>query len=334
MRRLNLLRAYRSPDCWENHQLSCIEDAVTTFKNAKGLADVASIAPLLPGSSLFNQMVKTDLQSEQLALQHRPSVTSLDSVYESLSFPVHWPQGTTILVDIINPDQWCMNALRETVALLLEDNQSNTEIETLLVLQPLQLTELQNMFASFPLRVQSLHSDWCNVAQMLAYYRGASHSVFINTTRAADAAFCNIPNTLICNQPFIDSQETNALWRVLADSSTSQVMCEVPVSCGVNLPLVPIIDNRMGDLQSALCESNGDSTDDWLAEYMVAAELNSPVIHGEAGWRKSVQKIIDTRISLRRKGQKLQEDPKQFCVDSKNPLLRALGRLLPSRVAA
>ena len=279
-------------------------------------------------------MVKTDLQAEQLAVQSTPAVTSLDPVYESLSFPAPWPQGTTILLDINHPDPWCMNSLREHVAFLLEDEHSNSAIDTLLVLQPHQLTELQNMFASFPLRVQSLHPDWCNVAQLLGNYRAALHTVFINTTRAADAAFCNIPNTLICSQPFIESQETNALWRVLADSSTSQVFCEVPVSCCTDLPVVQIIDNRMGDLQSALCGSAADKTGDWLGEYRVMAELNSPVIHGEAGWRKSVQKIIDFRISLRRKGQKLQEDPKQFCVDSKNPLLRALGRLLPSRVVA
>ena len=108
----------------------------------------------------------------------------------------------------------------------------------------------------------------------------------------------------------------------------------MPLDQDHELPRVSLIDNRLGDLRSALTQSTAGQDDDWLAEYMVAAELNKPVIHEEDGFRKKVQAITDARISLRRKGQKLQEDPKQFCVDSKNPVLRAIGRLLPSRVAA
>lgn len=334
MRGLNLLRACRSPDCWKRHQLSCIEDAVSAMDGKIANDSVSSIDPLIPGSRLYNQLLKIDHRAAPLALKCQPSVSSLDPVYESLSYPMQWPQGSTILVDINDPDQWCIDTLRETIDKLLNNNVSETGLDTLLVLQPGQLTGLKNMFASYPIRVQSLHPEWCNAAQMLAFYRGASHTVFINTARAADAAFCDIPNTLICGEVFIESQKTNALWKVIAGTSASQLVCAVPTDQDHELPRTSLIDNRLGDLRSALTQSIVRQDDDWLTEYMVAAELNKPVIHGEDGFRKTVQAITDTRISLRRKGQKLQEDPKQFCVDSKNPVLRAIGRLLPSRVAA
>ena len=334
MRSLNLLRACRSPDCWKEHQLSCIADAVSAMDSKIANDSVSSIDPLIPGSRLYNQLLKIDQRAAPLALQCQPSISSLDPVYESLSYPMQWPQGSTILVDINDPDQWCIDTLRKTIDKLLNNNATEAALDTLLVLQPSQLTELKNIFASYPIQVQSLHPEWCNAAKMFAFYRGASHTVFINTARAADAAFFDIPSTLICGQVFIESQKTNALWKVMADTSAGQLVCALPLDQDHELPRVSLIDNRLGDLRSALTQSTAGQDDDWLAEYMVAAELNKPVIHEEDGFRKKVQAITDARISLRRKGQKLQEDPKQFCVDSKNPVLRAIGRLLPSRVAA
>lgn len=332
MRSLSRFRWLGSSSSWSKHQQKCISDAVESIQSNTDVADPISITPLIPGARLFNQMLMSDQQSSQGKVDAQPAVSSLDPVYESLSYPMQWPQGATILVDVNVPDQWCLETLRETVVSHCENGDFDSPVESLVVLQGHQLTELKNTFADFPIRVQSLHPDWCNTAQMLAYYRSALHTIFINTSRVADAAFCGIDSTLICNQTFIESLKTDALMRVLSESPTCKIHGESPFLQSDESPVYSVIDNRIADLNTALSQMPVQKTEDWLSEYRVSAELNKPVIDDEIGWRKKAQAIIDTRITLRRKGQKLQEDPKQFCIDSRNPMLRALGRLLPSRV--
>lgn len=332
MRGLNLLKKNKVADVWRNHQLESITVATNDIISNSSEIIVPTIEPLIPGSYLCNQIVFLPDQTGVLPIDFKPAEVSLDTVYESLSFSAHSSVNSAILVDCLTLDNESSEHLFDVVCRL---RQRFDNLNTLVVLQRSHLQRIKLLFESSPLNVRYIKPKWDVAGHVLSLYRNARHCVFIDTHRVVDAALCDCPLTLIASSGFVGALKTDALSRCLEIYSKAHIIGLAGTVETSQQSTVKISENRMSDFQTLLTGETPVVGCDWLDEYQLPPEHNRPVIGSYLSrWQKPAQNVSDMRISFRRKTLKLQEDPRQFCADSNNPVIRKLANLFPSRDAA
>lgn len=324
---LNLLKKNDQPDIWKQHQLKSIAKAVKAIDGGATGAGSRSIEPLFPGSYLCNQLVFCETGSVGDGFKKIVDEVSLNTVYESFSRDMEDPLESYILIDGADLDDVTGSLLVDTV------NQYKNCIISLLVLDKRKLGEIRKLFQSIPLTVKGVTPDWRDAAVILSLYRNARHCVFINRHRAIDAAVTGCSMTLIASVEFANEQSTNALWYCLESRSN----CRLLGASMVNSEALSstVAGNSLKDFQQVLNGEPATEYNDWLDEYRIDSGQSQPVIEPCVyAWQQPVQAMLDFRLSVRRKTLKLAEDPKRFCSDSSNPVLKQLGKFLPTREAA
>lgn len=327
MRSLKLLKRTSTSNVWENHQLKAIAAAV---KKSGGIPDGVGelvIEPLFPGSYLCNQVVFLESGADGNRVEHHVDEPALDTIYESLSYSTNNSYGRYILIDSLHLDKATKSQLFDVVCQHMEG------VELLLVLDRSMQQEIEKLFNEVALKVQGVNPEWSNAARVLSLFRNARHCIFMDNYRVMDAAVCDCPLTLISSFDFAKQQSTNTLWNYLEGRLNCCLTGALSATSG--LSVVAVVENNLVEFQRVLKGEPVAVYADWLDEYRMAPEHSRPVIERRFSvWYGPARNLQNLRLSVRRKSLKLAEDPKRFCSDSRNPILKQLGKLIPSREVA
>lgn len=312
---------------WEKHQVKAISKVVVPTGSRSSAMDLPRVEPLFPGSYLCNHLVVLEHGAAVSVVDEVSCEASLDTIYESMSHSPATLFESYILIDAEHLDE-------VTMPLLLDAVYQNMEgANALLVLNSSNLPRIKRLFIDLPLKVESVDPEWRNAASIIALYRNANYCVFVDSFRVMDAAVSGCPVSLISSMAFVRQQSTDALWHYLERNPNCQ-LSGAPSVGGENT-VVAIVDNSLHEIQRVLKGSHETTYEDWLDEYRQRpANSGQVILPNSSVWFKPDQNLRSLKLSLRRKAQKLSEDPKRFFSDSNIPVFRYLGKLIPMREAA
>lgn len=260
-----------------------------------------------------------------------PPVDSLDYVYEALTVDNFEYTHQSIFVDCAVATPQNNLLLEEELRRLLSENLS---VGSVVVWSDVLTAELVSSISSRKIDVIKINPQWHRPAYMLALFGSVTHCVFVDTQRVVDAIVTRIPCTLIAGAGFSASLKTRALQRTVMDSEICKVYWDENRNNQEDTDY-SVVDNRVVDLHSALRDCTGVQAEsvDWLS---AARRSDGEVVITAypLQWLEAVSSFQDRRIILRKKWQKLREDPRGFCVDSKQPGLRFISKILPHRPLA
>ncbi len=338
MRRLkNFLRALTGKPLavsnhltWERHQRKNLRLAVERLLQNELVAvrPAPLVEPLFPGSMLMNQLCVSGT-ARVSGNEFLPVLDSLDVVYESLSVDSFEHSVNSIFIDFQSLAGDMETLLVEEIHRLLSERKS---IDTLVVWNDGLSTEFLTSVPGRKIRLIKVHPQWHSPAYMLALYRSAGHCVFVDSHRAVDAIVTRIPCSLLVSEKFSGVLKTQTLFQTAGNSDGCRLIRQ-KIESSSNEHEYSIVENRLNELRAVL-NSVSDSQIAGEEQLNKAAISDSgPVITRHAlPWLELLSRQRDITVAWRKKWQKLVEDPRGFCLDSKYRILRLLATQLPDRL--
>ena len=317
-------------------QRQCIVDCMKQF-STRGLIqafDDSAVAPLFPGSRFCHQIhiAGSGEQRNICPVLAAP----LDVVYSSLSRHVSSTEAQelrqSIIVDIADSECVSLSKLVGVLAGMIVSIDAGEDIRLVKVsgLSAQRSAEFESCMTHIlktdsPLSVEPIQLDRLQDDELLQHYRAAGGLLFVDTYRVLDAVVAGYPCTLL-----FDRRQGTAL--------AVELLCEIFGSCPYaelkwrgHSAVTDSVDQKgywiANDQAELLCALQRSVCACSVSESNLSVTgSGSPVIaRSESIIRRLVDAVLSRRISFGRKLNKLIEDPVNFFLDSKNPLLHKIG---------
>lgn len=327
--------------------------------------------PLFPGAMMFNQIlvfkstcdgaVENNYSPEDMRLPEMAD--SFDSYYQSFSrvvvenklsgsIVIDCGRGTQPLSAVSaaeNPvsdpllTQSQMTQLERQVDLLCSQNQ---RIDTLVFLQKESYRRFRESYNG-PLNVRLHQPDWHVFSELLYLYRCSAHVLFVNSLRVLDAAYSACRCSILIDDA-VDPLRYRALLCCLEKNTYCQLLLQPEKRSTNGSAIVEdnidriLCDNNQQALAAAISSlihnTPAKCAGEDFIEYFDSAPAdnsNRTVINSSAFITSTLRaRLVNRRIKLLRKINKLREDPKSFCRDSSNVLIRSIGSAIPDKKVA
>lgn len=373
MRGLNHLSAHQHHVAWQSFQCAAVEREINKVLLSEHQDEQQTFqlraVPLFPGAMMFNQIIliksPLDVSLEGSYLPQNmllpETADSFDSYYESFNRVVAENElSGTVIIDCSNGTrvaetvgtktepvsdpaltQRHLTQLEHQVELL---NSEYDQIDTVLFLQKESYRLFRENYSG-PLKIRFHQPDWRVFAEILYLYRCAAHVIFVNNLRVLDAAYsaCNCSAVV---DDAVDPLRHEALLRLLENNAYCHLLLQPSIGspCGSSVDNISIslCDNNRAAFTAAISmlikNTPAKSADEDFIESIDSpplGESNIPVINVSAFITSTLRgRLVNRRIKFLRKANKLREDPKTFCKDSSNVLIRSIGSVIPEKKAA
>jgi len=331
MRGLNLLRTKHpgsGKSRWQCHQ----QQQISLF--VKGYSNGDAARPAFPGSMLFNQILIPLSDPDQYRSVQACMADSVDYVYQYCS-DVRRDNSLSDFV-IIDVGDNCESAVTDVIAAIIKPISSIKRIVFLGQSAHAAMAKPLGSYFEDKLAISVIEPDWDSGYELHKLYRQAEYVVFVNTMRVLDAAYTGCDCSLVSSDNFRANKVFDLLVRQL-----KSVDCPVFDHLGASLQPEAadvkrdflLVENRQSDLEHALNNTHTLREErDWLC--VLAQGNTSPVIvENHGSFRDVIVVLSDYKTRLKRKTNKLRDDPLAFLLDSNHKALNHLGDFLRKRRA-